>query len=124
MPLNLPNTTEQIEAIYASGLAATVAFVQHLVEQVVTQQETIERLTQRIAELEERLGRNSRNSNQPPSTDGFLRPSRPSPPRSQRQPSGKKTGGQPGHKGHTLRFSANPDRIVIHRPEQCAQCGC
>src|SRR5258706_16307088 len=118
MPLNLPNTTEEIEVIYARGAAATVAFVQHLVEQLVTQQESIERLTQRIAELEERLGRNSRNSNQPPSSDGFLRPNRPSPssPRSQRQPTGKKTGGQPGHKGQTLRFSANPDHIVIHRP--------
>jgi transposase len=124
MPLNLPNTTEEIEAIYASGPAATVAFVQHLVEQLTTALQNNAELSQRIAELEERLGRNSHNSNQPPSTDGFNRPARPSPPRSQRQPTGKKTGGQPGHKGHTLRFSANPDRIVIHRPAQCAQCGC
>lgn len=124
MPLNLPNTTEEIEAICSQGLAATVACVQHLVEQLRTALQNNAELTQRIAELEERLGRNSRNSNQPPSSDGFNRPTRPSPPRSQRQPTGKKTGGQPGHKGHTLRFSANPDRIVIHRPAQCAQCGC
>jgi transposase len=128
MPSSLPSTTEEIEAIYASGPVATVTLVQQLVQQLSTALQTNAELAQsnaelaqRIAELEERLGRNSRNSNQPPSTDGF---NRPSPPRSLRRPTGKKPGGQPGHKGQTLRFSANPDRFVLHRPGQCAQCGC
>src|SRR5437870_2265645 len=138
---NLPSTTEEIEAIYAAGPAAVVAFVQQFVEQLnialranaelaqrnaeLAQRnaELAQRnaeLAQRITELEERLGRNSRNSNQPPSSDGFNRPPRPSP-RSLRQPTDKKTGGQPGHKGKTLPFSANPDRVVVHRPVECAE---
>jgi transposase len=112
---NLSLTREQIEAVYASGPAAVVALVEQL-------QQTLGELSQRVSELEGRLGRNSRNSSQPPSTDGFNRP--PPPPRSLRQPTGNKAGGQRGHKGQTLRFSANPDRVVVHRPKQCAHCGC
>ena len=123
MPHSLPSTTEEIEAIYASGSAATVALVQQFAEQLSTALHNNAELAQRIADLEERLGRNSHNSSQPPSTDGFNRPPSPSA-RSLRQRSGKKVGGQPGHKGHTLRFSPNPDRIVIHRPAECVQCGC
>src|SRR6266498_3026083 len=121
MGMSLPSTTEEIEAIYNSGSAATVALVRQLLELLATQQQTITRLTGRIEELEERLGRNSRNSSQPPSTDGF---NRPSPPRSLRQPTGKKPGGQPGHKGKTLRFCAHPDAVVVHRPVECSACGC
>jgi transposase len=123
----LPSTTEEIQAVYAQGPAATVALVQQLLELIgaqeqliATQQQTITRLTQRIEELEQRVGRNSRNSSQPPSSDGFNRPS----PRSLRQPTGKKSGGQPGHKGKTLRFSDMPDAVVVHRPQQCSACGC
>jgi transposase len=125
----LPSTTEEIQAIYASGLEATVALIQQLLEIVgaqeqliATQQQTITQLAQRVEELEQRLGRNSRNSSQPPSSDSFNRPSRPSP-HSLRQPTGKKSGGQPGHKGKTLRFSAHPDRVVVHRPYECSACG-
>jgi transposase len=107
----LPQTSEDIEAIYASGPAATVALVQQLLAQV-------QFLSQRVAELEERLSRNSHNSNQPPSSDGFNRK-----PRSLRQRSGKRPGGQAGHPGQTLRFSAQPDALVLHRPSNCSACG-
>jgi hypothetical protein len=62
------------------------AFVLALVRQV-------EQLTQRVAELERRLGLNSGNSSQPPSTD---RPGE-KPERTPRTASGKKRGAQPGH---------------------------
>src|SRR5439155_5901526 len=52
-----------------------------------------------------------------------IAPSRPSP-RSLRQPTGNKSGGQPGHKGKTLRFSAHTDCVVVHRPHECSACGC
>jgi transposase len=122
----LPSTTEEIEAIYASGPGAVVALVQQFVEQLNVALQANAELAQRITELEERLGRNSRNSNQPPSSDGFNRPARSSP-RSLRQATGKtgkKSGGQPGHKGKTLRFCAHPDRVVEHQPAECAECGC
>ena len=65
-----------------------------------------ESLQKRITELERRLGMNSRNSSKPPSSDV----SRPKP-KSQRQKSGKKTGGQPGHRGHALKQSEVPDEV-------------
>ena len=40
-----------------------------------------------------------------------------------REPSGKKSGGQPGHRGHTLSFSETPDEIIEHHPTCCLHCG-
>jgi len=74
----------------------------------------------RIAELERRLGLNSSNSGKPPSSDGLKKPPRVS---SLRQPSGKKTGGQKGHRGETLRRSETPDATIDHYPWACARCG-
>ena len=74
----------------------------------------------RIAELERRLGLNSSNSGKPPSSDGLKKPPRVS---SLRERSGKKTGGQPGHLGETLRRSETPDAFVDHYPAQCGACG-
>ncbi len=118
MPPTLPRTTEEISALLAGGPAAALTLVQHLLTHIDTQQLTIEQLSQRVADLEERLGRNSRNSHQPPARDGFNRP-----PRSQRTASGKKPGGPPGHQGSTLRFNPQPDHIILHRPPHCTHCG-
>ena len=74
----------------------------------------------RIAELERRLGLNSSNSGKPPSSDGLKKPVRVS---SLREPSGKKTGGQKGHPGKTLRRVETPDATADHFPETCATCG-
>ena len=51
-------------------------------------------LQQRIRELEAQLGQNSSNSSRPPSSDPPQAPARPNAP-----PSGRKRGGQPGHRG-------------------------
>ena len=67
-------------------------------------------LKERLAELLGRLGRNSRNSSKPPSSDGLSKPKT----RSRRQP---------GHRGTTLEQSEAPDRIIDHVPEACAGCG-
>src|SRR6516162_10297657 len=77
-------------------------------------------LKARIAELERQLGLNSSNSGKPPSSDGLKKPSRV---KSLRERSGKKPGGQQGHKGETLRQVTDPDEVVDHYPASCATCG-
>ena len=68
-----------------------------------------------------RLPKNSSNSSRPPSTD-LYKPKRS--PVNLREKSGKKTGGQPGHKGSTLLFCTDePDEVVTHIPEICSDCG-
>ena len=42
--------------------------------------------------------------------------------KSLRKPSGKKAGGQLGHRGETLHLVATPDAVVEHRPAVCAAC--
>ena len=70
-----------------------------------------------IRELEGRAAKDSHNSSKPPSSDGLRRKTK-----SLRQPSGKKPGGQLGHRGETLRLQAAPDAVVEHRPAVCGQC--
>jgi transposase len=77
-------------------------------------------LKARIAELERQLGLNSSNSGKPPSSDGLKKPSRV---KSLRERSGKKPGGQQGHKGETLRQVTVPDEVVDHYPPSCVTCG-
>jgi transposase len=74
----------------------------------------------RIAELERRLGLNSSNSGKPPSSDGLKKPVRV---RSLRERSGRKPGGQKGHKGETLRQAAEPNQVADHYPPACSECG-
>src|SRR6266849_2950593 len=77
-------------------------------------------LKARLAELERRLELNSSNSGKPPSSDGLKKPARVT---SLRERSGKKPGGQKGHKGETLRQVTDPDAVVDHYPPACSMCG-
>ena len=87
---------------------------------IQTQAAQIAVLLARVAELERRLGLNSSNSGKPPSSDGLQKPARV---RSLRERFGRKPGGQKGHKGETLRQSAEPDDIADHFPPVCSGCG-
>jgi transposase len=77
-------------------------------------------LRQRVRELEARLGRNSSNSSRPPSSDPPQAPARPKAP-----PSGRKRGGQPGHRGayRALLSVEQVDELVVVEPERCRHCG-
>jgi transposase len=72
--------------------------------------------------LKDQLSKNSRNSSKPPSSDGFKKEPKPNP-KSLRQKSNRKSGGQKGHKGYKLKRRENPDEIVLHEVESCSHCG-
>jgi transposase len=86
---------------------------------VVSLRQELAGARERIAELEARLGQNPRNSSKPPSSEGLAKPA----PRSLRKKSGRKPGGQDGHKGTTLAQAARPDREARHEPGCCGRCG-
>src|SRR4051812_37447951 len=74
----------------------------------------------RICELESRLGQTSANSSRPPSSEPPQTPARPKAP-----PSGRKRGGQPGHRGacRALLPVEQVDEVVEVVPDACRHCG-
>ena len=113
----------EAEAIYDQGRETVVAVllrmdeqIQQLSKQVAEQAAKHEK---RIAELERRLNRNSRNSSVPPSQDPPGAPQRRRP-----DPSGRSQGAQPGHqgKGRKLLPIEAVERVVEHWPGRCG-CG-
>ncbi len=109
----------QIEAIYDSGKANTVAFIRTLVDKINEIDQIVKEQQIEINKLKAIIVKNSRNSSKPPSTDGFK--DKPNP-KSQRKQTGKKVGGQKGHKGFNLRQSDNPDKIVLNKVMKCSHC--
>src|SRR5210317_1621135 len=73
-----------------------------LVEVLLTRLQQLETFVQEqaatIQALQDQLAKNSGNSGKPPSSDGLKKPRT----RSLRQKTGRRSGGQKGHKGHTL----------------------
>lgn len=108
---------DEILAIYAAGPDAVAAWVEQLLATQTRLEQQVSGLTARVTELEARLNKDSHNSHQPPSSDGPAKRRRP---RSLRQPSGKKSGGQPGHAGVTLCLGDDPDTVGPQVPVACA----
>lgn len=77
-------------------------------------------LRKRLAQFERMLGLNSGNSSKPPSSDGLRK--KPAP-KSLRLKGAKSSGGQPGHKGSTLKQVAHPTSVVLHTVDACIACG-
>jgi transposase len=75
-------------------------------------------LTARVEELEHDANRNSRNSSLPPSADPpQARKARP------KKSSGRRRGGQPGHRGQHRPMVADPQRSETYWPLECGGCG-
>ena len=105
----------EAEAILDGDRETAVALLLRVGELV----EANRRLEARVAELERRLTRSSRNSSLPPSQDPPSAPPRPKKPVSERKP-----GGQPGHEGTTrpLLPLAQVEEVIDHWPERCGAC--
>ncbi|MFZ0717847.1 IS66 family transposase [Mycobacterium sp.] len=72
-----------------------------------------------LAELKEKLGKSSKNSSKPPSSDRPGAKARP-----KKRSSGRKPGGQPGHKRHhrELVLVEEVDTVVACIPKKCEDC--
>lgn len=80
----------------------------------------VAKLTARVAELEDKLRKSSRNSSNPPSSDGPQVAPRP-----KKAPTGRGPGGQPGHERHA-RPLVPPEQVnkrVVLKPRCCGECG-
>lgn len=109
-PYQLPND-EDVRRAYQQGEETVVELVRKLTD-------NFRLLAARMQALEDRLAKNSSNSSKPPSSDGYNKPA----PKSLRKRHGRKSGGQPGHAGYTLRAVEHPDREEVHRVSRCHHC--
>jgi transposase len=108
------------EIIYQSGEDVAIRLMCRLSDELSSYKKTISKFERRIHTLESRLAKNSRNSHKPPSSDRFDKPK----PMSLREKTGKKPGGQKGHKGYTLKMTKHPDYIIPYSVNQCENCNC
>lgn len=96
------------------------ARIRALEEQIAEVRRQVQALEKENRELREQVNRNSRNSSKPPSSDpAHVKRSPP------RRPTGRKRGGQPGHRRHQ-RDLVPPERVgktVEIKPERCRRCG-
>ena len=80
----------------------------------------IDALFARLDAVEAKLGMDSENSSKPPSSDGLAKKQKTT---SLRGKSDKTVGGQPGHKGSTLKRVAEPTSTQDHpTPSHCNRC--
>jgi len=118
-------TRPEAEAIYDAGKETVVRVLLMMDARIHSLEQQVQSLTtrldlsdKRVRQLEEQLAKNSRNSSKPPSSDGFKKPS----PKSLRKKGQRKSGGQPGHAGHTLKMAEKPDHTQIHHVDVCECC--
>ena len=81
--------------------------------------QTISDLHETIKDLQRQLNMDSHNSSKPQSSDGYKKANKK---RSLREKTGRKTGGQKGHKGVNMKLPHEPDEVKIHLPEKCKTC--
>jgi transposase len=103
------NLKEQISSLQAenAGLRSEIKLLTEKVMLLLKLQES------------QAIKKDSHNSHNPPSSD-FSKPKRN---KSLRKKTGRKSGGQPGHKGNTLKMVADPDEIVDLKSNYCKACG-
>ena len=89
---------------------ALISIILTLQQQVRELQQAVAAQADEIQKLRDQLAKNSRNSGKPPSSDGLKKPR----PRNLRKKTGRRSGGQKGHKSHTLGMVEQPDHVQVH----------
>ena len=97
---------------------ALISIILVLQQQVQELQRTVAAQAAEIQKLRDQLAKNSRNSGKPPSSDGLKKAQA----RNLRKRTGRRSGGQKGHKGHTLEMVEQPDHVQVHLVSQCPDC--
>jgi len=110
---------EEVGALYDQGKEPMVWAFMRLQDQLAQSLEKVDRLEVRVNRLETQVNQNSQNSSKPPSSDGYRKPA----PKSSREKTGLKPGGQVGHTGITLERIAEADHTLEYWPEYCECCG-
>jgi transposase len=90
---------------------------EELIQIIVDLKQTIGDLKKEIEALKHPVPKDSTNSSIPASKDLIART------RSQREKSGKESGGQQGHVGHHRERHPHPDAIVMVQASHCTSCG-
>jgi hypothetical protein len=88
------------------------------VDLLLTAEQRVKELLEKVRALAGRLALDSSNSRQPPASDGLAKPA----PKSLREKTGRQPGGQPGHPGATLALVENADHVQTHQTQLCT-CG-
>lgn len=109
-------------------LAQTPPVVRAYLEALEALEAVVTSLAARVADLEARLGQDSRTSSRPPSSDPpKTQAQRRAPPAPAADAAGerRRPGGQPGHPGHhrALIAAERVDRVVVVAPANCRGCG-
>ena len=105
----------QLERLDKERLISILLALRQRVQEL---EQTIATQAAEIQELRDQLAKDSRNSSKPPSSDGLKKPRV----QNLRRETGRRCGGQKGHKGHTLEMVESPDHVRVHPVSQCPRC--
>ena len=107
----------------AARSAELTARVAELLAVVAEQAALIGALRAEVAALRRQAGRDSSNSSQPPSQDGPAAKAKAGRREARRARPGRPQGGQKGHPGASLAWTARPDETLAVEPGTCGGCG-
>jgi len=103
----------ELQSLYNSGPEQTIGFIKLILDR-------LRKVEEEVTYLKSIISKDSHNSSKPPSTDGYKKKTKI---KNLRKKSKKKSGGQKGHPGVTLRLSDNPDETEHLPIKNCSCCG-